>query len=206
VPEPDQFSEMSTDELLTLLRYHTSQAALVAREIAAREAGHRRRAPDGVPPEPPEPPAGSASASDIDWATRYTPTKADAVLVEEVLRRATDEIQEAVIHLVEEVTDFDGVREVIPERPRDKKPPAYIRVAVWDRTFAYVQVRRDSLRLDLAMPAEDAEGLGDNARARDVKEDNSFKVSVYVRGPEDVGEALEAMRHAHDLADKAVRA
>jgi hypothetical protein len=209
---PGPFSEMSRQELLTLMRYHASQAAAAAAELAAREAaesetgggGARQHlAANGAAASP----AGSPEPewpNDSRWAMDYAPSrsKADGALIETVLHRGSEVIQEAAIQIIEETASFEGVGAVIPERPRDKKPPAYVRFARYGRTFGYLQVRRDHLRIDLAIPGEEGDALGGKVRKRDVKSTNPLQVSIYVRGAEDTDDAIEALRYAHEYGSK----
>jgi hypothetical protein len=74
-----------------------------------------------------------------------------------------------------------------------------VRLLYGRKTFAYVNVRADHLRIDLPLEAADAGSLRGNVRVRDVQATNPWKVSLYVERKLTPRELTEALRYVHGL-------
>lgn len=175
-------SSQPPDETLTLLRHHIRMAEALADQLAAQQ--HELR--DSV---------SASSPTSVRHAAK-TPGE-----LEEVLSRSDDAIRAAAVEIIDAASALDDVGRPIPEHSRRGRPPTYVRLAKRGRTFAYVGVRRDHLRIDLRISIDQASGLRAEVRERRVQADNPWKVSIYVRDRQDAEPAIEALRHAHQLLE-----
>jgi hypothetical protein len=209
-----RFSDTSVDELLVLQRHHLTRSLEIAEELAARGEGlgeldasedrdFREDAADeatsALTATKPQREGLGRGRRDVRRRRRRVFPTVDAVLA-----RASGSIQEAAENIINASFVLDGVGEPVPERPLDGRPAKYIRLTWGRKTFVYINVRQDHLRIDLALPAEHAQGLRGQVRVRDVQETNPWKVSLYVSGPEDVDAAVDAIRHVHGLLQSGV--
>jgi hypothetical protein len=184
---------MPQQDLLTLLRHHIGIANEITQALGRRDAA--ARGVDERPPAPPTP--GPAATATPAPAVGGRPDPFDVVM-----RRADTRVRDVGMTILDAVANLEGVGEPIPERPRNEKPPKYLRLTRGTKSFAYVHVRRDHLRIDLAIPGHlapelPAEGQA-SIRVREVREDNPWQVSFYARDANDAQPAIEAMRFAYN--------
>lgn len=198
--------ERDANELLLLHKHYTGMATAIAEELAARSQPPVSLGPgrSEVGAETPtEPEARSrTSHGGGDQAATARGRRRSVPTLDAVLSRATPEIQEAAREIINAGFILSGVGEPVPERPAYSEMPRYVRL-VWGRkTFVYVNVRHDHLRIDLPISAHRTPDLQGEVRVRDVAEENPWKISLYVRRGDDVESPIDAIRYVHDLLEK----
>jgi hypothetical protein len=204
---------MSWEDLLVLQRHYLRKSAEIAHELALRlnGAGSDESGAAAVIHTDARAPASTAGARVEDDQTSWVATRTTGhggrrrriiPTVAAVLERASEPIQRAAEEIINAGFILDGVREPVPERPNSERTARYIRL-VWGRkTFAYINVRADHLRIDLPLDRSTAAGLSGNIRIREVQKSNPWKVSLYVSSQSDVEAAIAAIKHVHSLLDE----
>ncbi len=202
-------SAVSAEDLVALQQHYLRRAMEIGVELASRVtqmeldsrdlATHELELVASIPTDPgaaQDRPRRVRADSGRGRRRRSIPT------IEAVLAHTSDGIREATQKIIEAGFILDGVGEPVPERPAGGRTPRYIRL-VWARkTFAYINVRADHLRIDLPLDGSQIQGLQGNLRVRDVQETNPWKVSLYVQRDTDVEPAVAALHFVHGMLQR----